>query len=51
MRKGHQDFVTVVSDIDRGELIDVIDSRLQEEIIETLMRPPIEVRKTSKKLV
>jgi len=48
MRKGHQDFVTVVSDIDRGELI---DSHLQEEIIETLMRRPIEVRKTSKKSV
>jgi len=33
MRKGHQDFVTVISDIDRGELIELIDSHLQEDII------------------
>ena len=50
MSKGHQDFVTVVSDIDRGELIDVIDSHLQEEIIETIMRQPIEVRKNVKEV-
>jgi len=42
--------VTVVSDIDRGELIDVIDSHLQEEIIETIMRQPIEVRKNVKEV-
>lgn len=44
MRKGYQDFVTVISDIDRGELIELIDSHLQEDIIETLMQQPIEVR-------
>ena len=26
MRKGHQDFVTVVGDIERGDLLEVIDS-------------------------
>jgi hypothetical protein len=29
MRKGHQDFVTVVSDIDPSQLIEVIDSHEQ----------------------
>ena len=27
MRKGHQDFVTVVSDVEKGILIEVIDSQ------------------------
>jgi transposase len=35
-RKGHRDFVTVVSDIDQGSLIEVIDSHKQQEIINTL---------------
>jgi hypothetical protein len=30
MRKGHQDFVTVVSDIDQSQLIEVIDSHEQQ---------------------
>lgn len=43
-RKGHQDFVTVVSDIDRRLLLEVIDSHKQENIIEVLKQQPIEVR-------
>ena len=45
MRKGQGDFVTVVSDICEGNLIDMIDSHCSEEIIEVLMKQPIEVRK------
>lgn len=44
LRKGHQDFVTVVSDIEQGCLIEVIDSHQQGEIIEVLMEQPFEVR-------
>jgi transposase len=44
MRKGHQDFVTVVSDIERGQLIEVIDSHEQQGIMEVLIQQPIEVR-------
>ncbi len=44
MRKGHQDFVTVVGDIDQGKLIEVIDSHKQEDIIEALKQQPLEVR-------
>lgn len=43
-RKGHGDFVTVVSDIDLGELLEVIDSHKQEDIIEILKQQPLEVR-------
>jgi transposase len=44
MRKGHQDFVTVVSDVEKGILIEVIDSHKQGEIIEVLMQQPLELR-------
>lgn len=44
MRKGHQDFVTVVSDIERGELLEVMDTHKQEEIIESLKQQRLEVR-------
>lgn len=44
MRKGHQDFVTVVFDIERGQLIEVIDSHEQQGIMEVLIQQPIEVR-------
>ena len=44
MRKGHQDFVTVVGDIERGDLLEVIDSHRSEEIIAVLKQQPIEVR-------
>ena len=43
-RKGHGDFVTVVSDIDLGELLEVIDSHKQEEIITILKQQPLEAR-------
>jgi transposase len=44
MRKGHQDFVTVVSDIDQGILIEVINSHKQEDIIEVLKQQPLQLR-------
>jgi transposase len=44
MRKGRGNFVTVVSDISEGNLIEMIDSHRSEEIIEVLMTQPIEVR-------
>lgn len=43
-QKGHKDFVTVVSDLEAGELIEVIDSHQQEDIVEALMQQPLEVR-------
>jgi transposase len=43
-RKGHRDFVTVVSDVERGCLIEVIDSHKQQEIIEILKQQPMDVR-------
>jgi len=43
-RKGHQNFVTVVGDLEKGELIEVIDSHQQDKIIEVLMEKPLEVR-------
>ncbi|MCY7324025.1 MAG: ISL3 family transposase [Phormidesmis sp. CAN_BIN36] len=44
MRKGHQDFVTVVGDIEQGTLLDVIDSHRSADIIEVLSHQPIELR-------
>jgi len=44
MRKDHQDFVTVVSDIDQSQLIEVSDTHEQQGIMEVLMQQPIEVR-------
>lgn len=44
MRKGQQDFVTVVSDIERGCLIELIDSHKQDDIIATLREQPLELR-------
>jgi len=44
-RKGHQDFATVVCDIDQGKLLEVIDSHHQSDIIEILKQQPIELRK------
>lgn len=43
-RKGGRDFVTVVSDIDQGCLVEVIDSHKQQDIIEVLLQQPLEVR-------
>ncbi len=44
MRKGQGNLVTVVSDMDEGNLIEMIDSHRCKEIIEVLMKQPIEVR-------
>lgn len=44
MRKGQQDFVTVVSDVERGCLIELIDSHKQDDIIATLREQPLELR-------
>jgi len=44
MRKGQGNLVTVVSDICEGNLIEMINSHHSEEIIEVLMRQPIEVQ-------
>ena len=42
--KGKGSFVTVVSDIEEGNLIEMIDSHRQQDIVEVLMRQPLEVR-------
>ena len=44
MRKGQGNFVTVVSDLGEGNLIEMIDSHRSQEIIEVLMTQAIEVR-------
>lgn len=43
-RKGVRDFVTVVSDIEQGCLLEVINSHKQEDIIEVLLQQPLAVR-------
>ncbi|BAC89779.1 glr1838 [Gloeobacter violaceus PCC 7421] len=43
MRRGH-DFKTVVSDIETGELLEVVDSHKQKGIIESLSQQPFKVR-------
>ncbi|WP_448562964.1 ISL3 family transposase, partial [Trichothermofontia sp.] len=43
-RKGQQNFVTVIGDVEAGKLIEVIDSHKQGEIIATLEQQPLEVR-------
>lgn len=44
MRKGKGSLVTVVSDIDGGNLIEMIDSHRLDDIIEALIKQPFEVR-------
>ena len=44
MRKGKGSLVTVVTDIEGGNLIEMIDSHRQQDIIEVLSRQPVEVR-------
>ena len=44
MRKGKGNFVTVVSDIEEGNLIEMIDSHRQQDIVEILMRQPLKVQ-------
>jgi transposase len=43
-RKGYREFITLVSNVDTGNLLEVIDSHKQNEIIEVLKQQPIEVR-------
>ena len=43
-KKGHKNFITLVSDVDTGNLLEVIDSHKQQEIIETLIQQSIEAR-------
>ena len=42
--KGHQDFVTTVVDLDHHQLVEVIDSHKQEDIIGALEDYPADVR-------
>ena len=44
MRQGKGSFVTVVSDIEGGNLIEMIDTHRQQDIVEILMRQPLKVR-------
>ena len=44
MRQGKGSLVTVVSDIEGGNLIEMIDSHRQPDIIEALIKQPFEVR-------
>jgi transposase len=42
--------VTVVCDIDRGDLVEVIDSHKQDKIVEVLEQQPLEIRKRVKEV-
>jgi transposase len=44
MRKGKGSLVTVVSDIEGGNLIEMIDSHRQQDIIEVLIKQPFKLR-------
>jgi transposase len=50
MHKGHKDFIGVVSDIDAKILLEVAPSNSQKDMIETLSRQPIEMRKQVKEV-
>jgi transposase len=43
-RQGHKDFVTVVADIDRHKLLEMLPSHKPEKIMETLVQQPLAVR-------
>ena len=43
-RKGYRDFLTLVSNVDTGNLLEVIDSHQQEEIIKVLKQQPLLLR-------
>jgi transposase len=49
-KKGQGNFVTVVSNIDKGSLLEVIDSHKSDEIIEVLKRQPREIRENVKEV-
>jgi len=42
--QGHKDFVTVVADIDRHKLLEMLPSHKPEKIMETLVQQPLAVR-------
>lgn len=48
--KGKRKFVTVVSDLDKSSLIEVIDSHKSEEIIEVLKAQPLTIRDNVKEV-
>jgi transposase len=50
MRKGKGSLVTVVSDIEGGNLIEMIDSPRQQDIIKVLIKQPFEVREQVEKV-
>ena len=50
LRKGHQDFVTVVGDIEQGDLLEVVNSHRAEQIAEVLEQQPFEVRSQVKEV-
>lgn len=43
-RKGYRDFITMVANAETGNLLEVIDSHKQEEIIEALKQQPLKIR-------
>jgi transposase len=49
-KKGQGNFVTVVSDIDKGSLLEVIDSHKSDEIIEVLKSQPLDIRENVKEV-
>lgn len=49
-KKGKRKFATVVSDIDKGSLLDVIDSHKSDDIIEVLQAQPQDMRENVKEV-
>lgn len=50
MHKGHQDYKAVICDLDKKKLIEVIDGRTQDCLIERLSELPIKVKKAVKEV-
>lgn len=48
--KGKKKFVTVISDIDKGSLLEVIDSHKSDDIIQVLKAQPIAIRENVKEV-
>ena len=49
-KKGKSKFATVVSDIDKGSLLEVIDSHKSDDIIEVLQAQPRDMRENVKEV-
>ena len=49
-RKGYREFLTLVSNVDTGNLLEVIDSHQQEEIIKVLKQQPLSFREQVKEV-